>query len=347
MGKTDMLKLTGIKTKSSIFISDMPDNNWSSSVTYLNHYYFDGKKPKQSFHKHWVEIKSMPKKIQKDESQPDINHRYELIDKSMVNKTIKKVLEREDVAYYSKSECYWIWKKEYRHLQSLYELKYDKQASVKVDIEFELDIILELDEIKQHGLLSFTVQKTQYTSDGTIDITNQAVSHQFIDKIVYPAIILPSRPCSLTSLETYKIIREHVKNNIDPKIAQITSDYDFCFTVQKKIEFAEPEKYTVDVNNGIFQKRKRKPKYETRFRTERLVVIFEMTHEEKGYQNYTPIKGFRGTDHTDLKEKIDFYLESLMEFINKPVKDCPKCKGCGVIVDKKFNVKKKTTKVKQ
>jgi len=47
------------------------------------------------------------------------------------------------------------------------------------------------------------------------------------------------------------------------------------------------------------------------------------------------IQGFVGKNHKDLKEKIDFYCQNLMEFINTPIEDCPHCKGAGVIIPKR------------
>ena len=38
----------------------------------------------------------------------------------------------------------------------------------------------------------------------------------------------------------------------------------------------------------------------------------------------------------DLKQKIEFYLKNLMEFINSPVLDCHECKGQGVFIDGKL-----------
>ena len=319
------MKIIAIKTKSGIYISAKTSRGIEDMC-------FDGKLPERTFKQGWFKIKKVPKKIQKEVSQDDINYRYEIKDESLINKKIKKVLKRKDVAYYE--DYGWIWKDEYEQLESLYELKSDKQPNIMEDVEFEIDIVIELDEIKEASLFSYTVQRTKWKSDGTTEITNRDVKHQIIDEIVFPDILLTMKPCSLTSEESYKIVRQHVKDNIDPKMAEITSNYDFCFTVKKKIPFSEPEKYTVDVNNNMFSKRKRKPKYETRFRIDRLVEIFEMTHAGTNYKGYTTIKGFVGQDHTDLKEKIDLYLESLMEFINKPIKDCPDCNGNGVILQK-------------
>lgn len=85
----------------------------------------------------------------------------------------------------------------------------------------------------------------------------------------------------------------------------------------------------------MFYKR-RKPKYETRYQKDRTVKILEMTPASSKYQGYTVIEGFEGKNKQDLQEKVDTYLEKLMEFINEPIEDCPNCHGRGVILNNKF-----------
>jgi len=172
--------------------------------------------------------------------------------------------------------------------------------------------------------------KTDWANEGFIEFNRKAVSYDLLDELQLPDILLPLRPSGLTSLQTYKIIRKHVQDNINPKAAIITSDYNFCFTVQRKINI-EPIKYTYDANNSIFNKRKRKQKIVTAYRNDRKVVLFEMTNDKDNYQGYTPIQGFHGNNIKELKENIDRYLSELMEIINKETKDCPLCGGHGII----------------
>jgi hypothetical protein len=56
-----------------------------------------------------------------------------------------------------------------------------------------------------------------------------------LERMLTPEFALHERPCSITSKQTYDIVRYYVKENIDPKQAEVTSDYDFCFTVKKKV----------------------------------------------------------------------------------------------------------------
>jgi excinuclease UvrABC ATPase subunit len=98
--------------------------------------------------------------------------------------------------------------------------------------------------------------------------------------------------------------------------------------VSKLIELHDPESYKVNVN----QYKRRAPKYETRYRKTREVKVFEMTHDEKCYGNYTVIKGFSANSQAELAAVIDNYLDDLMKTINEPLVDCPHCKGMGVII---------------
>jgi hypothetical protein len=149
---------------------------------------------------------------------------------------------------------------------------------------------------------------------------------------VYPALTIHERPCKLTSKQTYDIVREHVKLNINPKVAKITSDYDFCFTVKKIIPIARPYSYEYDARSPW--SRRRKPEMKTRWVGDKEIDCFEMTSTEDHYKGYTPIKPFEGKSEDDLKDNIDAYLETLMAYINEPMKECPTCNGVGVLYNK-------------
>lgn len=306
------------------FINENDSVEGSYSRTFIEGFLFDGKTPEKSFCDRWFIIKQEPKIIQKSVRQPNINHRYELVDKEMVSAKIPLVLKREDVAEYS--DNYWSWKKDFLHLESLYKMVYDEQPDKLEDVDFKFIIIMSVKDVPTPEKFIYYVEKASINNDNIIN--------QLIDRLVFPAPILPQRPCMLSSNDTYKIVRAYIKNNINPMVAEITSDYDFCFTVKKRIAFCEPTKYQTDVNWSIFG-RKKKPNIVTRYRTERLVECFEMTNEKSKYSNYTVIKGVEGLNSDDLKEKLDDYLKKLILFINTPLKDCPTCKGCGVIIPEK------------
>lgn len=329
------LNLVGIKTKvGKYYITERKclDGCWNNNT--LRYYLINGKNPNQSFHKEWVVVDELPKKITKMVKQPNINHRYVIQDKSLVSDKLPEVVKREDIAYYDKDDCCWRFNDDMKQYRSLYEEVSDEQPDKEENIPFILNVEIEVDEVKEPLKMEYKIQRTSWSNDGYTNITEKDVKYQLADKIIFPPVLLPQRPCELTSLQTYKIVREYIKDNIDSSVATITSNFDFCFTVKKRIKLAKVKKYTVDVNCDFFSKRKRKPKYVEKQKKEVLEECFEMTHEKENYKGYTPIKGFKANSQAELKEKIDTYLSDLIDFINKPLEQCKHCDGNGVVLQK-------------
>jgi hypothetical protein len=323
------LNIYGIKTKNGIMISDQPtgDSYRSSS---LKNYFINESNPRESFHKLWFWIDAEPQKVEVKQSQSDINHRYVLIDESLESDKFPLTLVRDEIATYDSSEYEWEWNDGYSHLRSLYKLVSDKQLDVMVEVEFKYSQLMELDEIKEFHGFSYPVQKTQWSSDGLMNFTEKNARNQLLDMILFPEPVHHMLPSKLTSEQFYRVIRQHVKENINPMVAEITSDYDFCFTVKKKIKLAtaiKHEKETMKSNGRSYKNRKINVSYQK----VRNIEVFEMTYSPKGYQGYTPIPEIVGTDTEDLKNKIDTYLEDLMKMINEPLEDCPHCNGIGVV----------------
>lgn len=326
------MNIVAIKHPNGYYISI---NQMSDLAKYL----VNGEPVKPTFNREWGLVSSLPEKIQKYEGQPRINHRYVLRDKQMESDKIPLEFKRDDVAVYEDYD--WRFKDEYAHLRSLYEAVSDPQPDILADVEFKIESIIEMDhEAKEETKFSYPVYRTKWTSDGLTNITNERLRLRLIDEITVPSIYKGERPCKLSSKETYQIIRQHVIQHLDRKVAAITSDFDFCFTVKKNITLAVPEKFQVNVNlwdniNRIGTKRKKKPaKYEDRYRHTRQVEVFEMTSEEDKYKGYTPIPGIEGVDTEDIKRKMDAYLADLMDFLNEPVQECEHCKGLGVVFEK-------------
>ncbi len=322
-----MMNVLVIKHPNGFYINAGID--FKSSV-----YLFDGKEPTPTFDKFWFNISQFPKSVQRWERQPNINFRYVLRDMSLLSDRVKKEFAREEVAEYDQSAYDWIWKPEYATLRSLYELVSDPQPDKLSDIEFSANLIFEVDhEAQELKTFSYPVNRNSSKNSGFDEITNTALRHRLLDEITIPNLYLNERPCKLTSKQTYNIVRQHVKLHINPQFAVVTSDYDFCFTVKKRIKLAVPVKYSVDINNtNIFSKRKKKPIYEDRYHTTKEVEIFEMTSMEDKYKGYTPIPGIEGENEEDLKNKLDAYLEDLMSYINEPMEECPNCKGNGILL---------------
>lgn len=325
------MKVYAVKVKDGFYLSASPNNTYYSynERDRLHAMLVDGKKPLPTFHVNWVFVDHEPIKISHMQRQPNINYRYELIDKTLKSDRFPAVLVRDEVAFYADGD--WCWKEAYAPLRSLYNLVSDNQPDIEVVDDFELVLVASVDSVSTPDKVQYTVAAGPWDSDGKSTITNASVEHQLFDKIVFPSILIHEQPARLSSRDSYRIVREHVKNNINPQAATITSDYDFCFTVKKRVPKAKPYHYTVDVNNNSFTKRKRRPKYEERLQKDVLLPCFEMTYSPENYKGYTPIKGFEAENETALKEVIDAYLEHLMAVINEPMKECPTCCGIGYL----------------
>ena len=329
------INFIAIKTNNEYYFTDNI-NNERYHNTKINDLKFDGEKPEKSFHPDWFIIKDFPKIITEEEQQADINKRFELKEPD-VFKNLPKVIKLEDVLI--EEECNENnyekqYTQDFENKRSLYTFKSDPQPPKDIPIDFEFVVVGKMKNISGKIPFKYKVQSSEWDIDGTMDLTNNDIVKNLIDKIVTPTILHHELPSKITSENTYKIIRQYIKQNIDLNYATITSDYKFCFTVEKLIQLNEEEEYMVNENFLT----KRKPKYVKRFRKSRKVPIFEMTWSPENYRGYTSIKGFEGKNEKDLKNKIDKYLKDLIIEINKPLVECPYCNGEGVILQKKINI---------
>jgi len=314
-----LLKLIEIKTPRGIYLSEYSDSQYSSKSPLLK-FSFDGHSPMPTFHKDWVFVKEEPKSISREVQPPSTNFRYELKDVSLASDKIPKSLSVEVT-----DEC-GDWLPEFTHLRSLYELKSDIPPKKTAKIDFQIVDMVEFDNVQEFNGFAYPIMLEQRANT----ITEKDIDHQLLDQILFPSLILPSRPSRLSSKQSYDIVRQYIKNNINPQYAEITSDYAFCFEVVKKIELAKPEEYEVErLGSG---RQRKKPRTETKTRRYRQLKIYEMTYSPENYRGYTPIKPFEGKDQQDLQDNIDQFLEKLIIGINEPLKDCPVCEGKGVIM---------------
>ena len=102
----------------------------------------------------------------------------------------------------------------------------------------------------------------------------------------------------MDSSVAYRIIRSHIKSHIDGGYAGVTSDYDFCFTVKKKIRVVPFVKdWENRKDNG---KCYRPPRFNRKQVDYELYEIFEMTSAKARYGGYTVVDGFKGDSLADL-----------------------------------------------
>ena len=259
----EQIKFIVIKTdKQGMFISDRVElsSYFSSKIPNL---FFDGEKLVSTFKEHWYKLSKIPQKVEKNKENTYINQRYELKAGFPVSELTPQTISRED------------WEED-SEISGLYSYKYDTIEGGLEEVEFDIEVLSEEE--------NFYVEKPKYKSTPSL-----------ITALTVHPSLHTERPCSLSGKEFYQIIRNHIKLNIDPKYARVTSDYDFCLSVEKVISHA-PIPYTVDVGT------KRKSNYQTRYRHNRTVKVFETSPE--GYSNYPTQKGISGKNQRDLEEKI-------------------------------------------
>lgn len=298
--------------------------------------YYDGEQAEKTYkadYDHtWLWTPKKPEKVIRKEHQPNINYRFELIDLSMKNRKFPAVIKAENR---DSGDGYkaWMLPEGKEHLSSLYAEKSDKQPELKIPVNIEWNLLMRIPELDADPEFAFkalqegSFKKVQYV------VTAGKIKNHPLDELLFPPPVLQKRPSCLSSKETFDIIRHHIRENINPKVAIITSDYDFCFTVKRKVRLAEAyiNRYEHTTARG---KSYRPPRFSVKKIEEKQIEIFEMTHTERdqgGYQGYTPIAPFRGCNIDNLKKNIETYLEDLMAEINRPLTECGECAGSGIV----------------
>lgn len=281
-----------IKTeKNGMFISDnVKSEGYFNSK--IGSFLFDDQALVATPKSGWYKLSNLPKTVKRKGNSQIVNKRYELKEGFPESKLTPKVLAYDELD--DDDDIY-----------GLYTYKSDTIEGTWEEIEFDIEVLAEED--------NFYVEKPKY--QGTPSLMTQLTAHPALHQ---------NRPCKISGKEFYNIIRNYIKTFIDGRYAKITSDYNFCLTVEKVIHLAEPAPYTV--NGGT----KRKPTTVTKFRDTRSLVIFKSSPE--GYSGYPTQKGIEGENQEDLDNKVTKYLEDLIAEINSPMEDCACCKGRGVII---------------
>lgn len=325
MKNNKTLTIHMVKTDKGCFITDCPVLNgydYNYHRTRLVQLYFDGEKPTQSYLKNWYMIKQYPTKIQKQEEDSRTNQRYVLINPEMESKAIPLELSYNELSYDDA-------------IYDLYELKYDIVEGGLKDVEdVDIQVICEVENFEFPPKINYITNQEKGCNKREVQITNENVEHQMLDKLIIPDIMLHSYPCKISSIQLYNIVRQHIKDNINTKYAKITSDYDFCFKVVKIVPLHSPKEFTY--TNPFARTKRERNKVHNGVSKYKELEIFEMTHDQKRYENYTPIEPISANNEKELKEKIDTYLKDLIEYINEPLVECEHCQGTGWINNNKI-----------
>ena len=213
---------------------------------------------------------------------------------------------------------------DYPNESLFYEVEYSDVIESKL-LEVEIKDIIE-EDVKNPIL--FDGHASGYGKDIRKIRPHPSLTHAFL----YPEIQLSTKPCAVSGDELYAITRLHVKQNIDQKYAEITSDYDFCFTVQKKLAIV-PITRSYDARTG----RQRTPRMKTYTISDRKITVFEATPPRSNYRGYTPLSGISANNHEELAQRVNSFLDKLMSIINEPLESCKECDGTGVKEPSKLN----------
>lgn len=327
------VKFKVIEFNNGCFIANAESYVYVSHNHYVANLFFDGVKAVASCKKDWYKLDNVPTTVSQQGYAKTINHRYEL--KETVTFDLPKSYSRDEFAYYPDDGQGWVARPQFEDVFSLYKEVYDVEPEQLEDINFELQVIAKYncDLIEPNDTSTFNYPcfvNGSYAStirnDNTTKVTHNAVEYLLVNELTTPDLYIDNTPCCLSVKASYDIIRFYIKQNIDNTWATLT-DYDFSLRVEKNINLQETKTY--QVLESVFGKSKKKPKTVTKFRDKRKVTIYEVCPSPR--DGYTVVTPFKGNSLQDLKNNIDTYLTNLITKINKPLVNCPHCKGLGVV----------------
>lgn len=304
-----MLKYNAIILPDKVYISDASSRNDQYSYVNLTGFIFDYGEVKETNKKGWYELPCLPRTIQRKISPPRLISFYKLKEGFVSTDKLPETVPADFFKYDDEEEEYLNGE-----IKGLYEAFLEEKEPCFENIEFEIATI------------------AHKNSNWQFVVAPPNVQHYLLDEITKHPAVLQDERCFLSTEESYKRIREFIKLNINPRAAYVSSDYDFHFEVSKKIKLHEKEKYQRNVKP--FAKR---PKYVDDYRLDRKISVYDFIPKEetrKSYSEHSHVAPkFEGANYQDLETNINSYLAELIEKINEPLKDCPHCKGKGVILE--------------
>lgn len=256
---------------------------------------------------------------------------YTLKISSIASEEIPLNLSVEDVEPYTDDDGDTGWKN-YSDFQALYKAVYEPVPDVWEQLPVEVEVVREIhidnyeNPVKMSVGTSVKMQDPQWN---TSDLLDKVVLYEDLERILTPEFLLHERPCQLAPMQLYSIIRNWIKVNINPKAAYITSDYDFCFTVKRRVTIKPLTiKTEVKKQNG---RSYATPKFNTKQVSFKDEILFEMA--PKAYNSYPVLEHWHASSLMEMAEQLKNYLDILMQEINTEAEECPHCKGLGAIVN--------------
>lgn len=258
---------------------------------------------------------------------------YTLKISSVANDEIPLNLSADQVkSYWDDDEEEHVWT-HYNEYKALYKPVTETLPAEWKSIPFELNVVREIhiDNYEEPIKMSVgTEVRMQDPSWNTSNLLDKVVLYEDIERILTPEFLLHERPCQLAPAQLYSIIRNWIKVNINPKAAFVSSDYDFCFTVKRRVAIKPlTVKTEVKKQNG---RSYASPKFNTKTVSFKDETLFEMA--PKAYQQYPVLEHWHAANLKEMAEQLKHYLTTLMEEINTEAEECSHCKGLGAIVNK-------------
>lgn len=284
-------------------------------------------------------IDSVEKRIPKSK----LHTGYQLVNPALASDQIPEYLSLAEVNLYTDDDGDKCWSN-YSGLRSLYTQTYEDLPEQWEHVAFNVEVLEQLSIVNYQEPMKLNVtlhsHNSPWDNNQTTEVDLLSITEfSDIDKMLTPEFLLHERPCTLPSSVVYRIIRNYVKSNINNAHARVTSDYDFCFTVKKRITVkpynVSREQYTSR------SKSYRPPKFVNTTVSEKIVEVFEMTDDKHFYKGYTPIAAWTASSLSELKYLMENYLADLMMEINCPVSECEHCSGTGHITISKIGTNKR------
>ena len=344
---TNKTKLIYYKTSEGIYIAkDTFNYNKVRSPIDTVLRYNGGGNLEDTHHQSWKFLKGQSEisKIEKKSAPTKVNIRWELKNLDDVKLGLPEVLSpKEALEEWDDDDDvydYIITNPKYSRFNNLYKRKWDTKEGEWEDItdqfEFACKGEFSVNNISDNysDMEVSLIEKSGWTDKELVTDIASIATYSELEEMLVPDLMIHNRPCKIDTDTTYKIVRNHIKNNIDSSCARITSDYDFCFTVKRVIKIKPyVHKTEIKKSNG---RSYAKPRFNQKTVESKMETIFEMCPSKK-YQSYTPIKGFCGDNLADLADNVKTYLEELMLYINAPLQECEHCKGTGCTPRESFD----------
>lgn len=332
-----MIEITAYRTNLGLFLKNPKRYYESMSNIKINGHPL----PETAAHTDWILLKDVQDITSYETMQKGAQKLvgFTLKIASVANDEIPLNLSLDDVQqYYDDDEEETCWKN-YSDLQALYKPVYEQTADEWMVQEFKLNVLRELQIDSYDKPVEMKVSMLEEGGwskrTGTYDLS-AIVRYSDIERMLTPEFLMHERPCSLTSEQVYKIVRDYIRTHIDGKYARITSDYDFCFTV-KRLVAIKP----YNVQKSVKKTSRSRPKLVTQTVSYKEVDLFEMTSAKDAYKGYTVIQGWQANNLKEMSEQVSSYLAELMEEINRPVQECPTCSGTGCVDAGKIETNKR------